>query len=131
MPITFSINLNDGYLTAAYTGKISDEEMMASWKSFFQGGEWIPGLNELADLSEADLTGITAGGLESLVSYAKTIYATHNIHSVKIAIYAPKPLHFGLARMYEAITYNQPQSVEVFRSLQEAVSWIKEGATQE
>jgi hypothetical protein len=130
MPITFSINLNDGYLTAAYTGKISDEELLASWKNFFQGVEWIPGLNELADLSQADLTGITAGGLESLVSYAKRIYDKHNIRSVKVAIYAPKPLHFGLARMYEAITYNQPQSVEVFRSLQEAVSWIK-GTTQE
>jgi hypothetical protein len=104
---------------------ISDEELLASWRGFFQGGEWIPGLNELADLSQADLSDITSAGLESLVSYAKTIYARYNIRSVKIAIYAPKPLHFGLARMYEAITFKHPQSAEVFRDMQEAVSWVK------
>lgn len=125
MPITFSINHDDGYLIATYTGKISDEELLASWKEFFQGEKWIPGLNELANLSQADLSGISAGGLQSLVSYANTIYAKYNIRSVKIAIYAPKPLHFGLARMYEAMTYKYPQSAQVFRSIQEAVSWMK------
>lgn len=59
MPITFSVNQDDGYLTAAYTGKITDDDLLDSWTDFFQGGNWVPGLNELVDLSQADLTGIT------------------------------------------------------------------------
>jgi hypothetical protein len=126
MPITFSINFDGGYLIAAYTGKISDEEMLASWKGFFQGEKWVPGLNELIDLSQADLNGITANGLEQLIDYAKTVYEKHNIHSVRIAVYAPENIHYGLARMYEALTFDYPQSADVFRSIKEAESWLKE-----
>ena len=126
MSITFSINHNDGYLIATYIGQITDEELLDSWKDFFQGDEWIPGLNELADISQADLTGITSGGLDNLVSYATKIYAKHNIHSVKIGIYAPEPLQFGLARMYEAFTFENPQTVKVFRCMEEAKFWLKE-----
>ena len=129
MPITFSINFDDNYLIAAYSGRISDEEMLASWKGFFQGEMWVPGLNELIDLSQADLNGITANGLEQLVNYAKTVYEEHDIHSVKIAVYAPENIHYGIARMYEALTFNNPQSADVFRSIQEAKSWLKETTT--
>jgi hypothetical protein len=126
MPITFSTNHDDGYLIATYTGRISDEEMLASWKGFFQGNNWVPGLNELIDLSQADLNGITTNGLEQLVNDAKTVYEKHNIHSVRIAVYAPENLHYGIARMYEALTFDYPQSADVFRSRQEAESWLKE-----
>jgi hypothetical protein len=125
MPITFSINFDDDYLIAAYTGRISDEEMLASWKGFFQGGKWVPGLNELIDLSQADLTDITADGIEQLIDYAKTVYEKYNIPSVRIAVYAPENIHYGIARMYEALTFDSPQSADVFRSIQEAESWLK------
>ena len=126
MPITYSINFDDNYLIAAYTGRISDEEMLASWKGFFKGEKWVPGLNELIDLSQADLSDITAEGLEQLINYAKTVYEKNHIHSVRIAVYAPENIHYGLARMYEALTFDSPQSANVFRSIQEAESWLKE-----
>ncbi len=126
MPITFSINYDEGYLIATYTGKISDEELLDSWKELYDGDNRIVGLNILDDLSQADVTSVTADGIKRLASYASAVYAMHKIHSVKNAVYAPDPLPFGLARMYDAMAMESASSIEVFQSIQEAESWLKE-----
>jgi hypothetical protein len=69
MPITFSRNDEKGYLEIKYKGQISDSELLNAYKSFFSSGEAIPVLNDLTDLSEADLTNLSSGAIQELADY--------------------------------------------------------------
>lgn len=63
MPISFTINHEQGYFISKYVGKLTDDELVESYKNFSEGDDWIPGLNELADLSEMDATIVTTDGI--------------------------------------------------------------------
>ena len=121
IPITFL----RGYFISKYEGTISDEEVLNAYNDFFQGKEWRPGLNELADLSDANVSLITNQGISRLVELNKRVFKAHNIDSVKTAVYAPEDLPFGLARMYSILAEDSPENIDVFRDFFEAKSWIE------
>ena len=129
MPITFSINHENGYSIAKFKGRISDDELLNAYKSFYTGEDWRPGLNELVDFSDADLKEITIEGIRNLAKLAENVFKAHNIISVKTAVYAPKDFSFGLSRMYEAISFESPENVNVFRDILEAEMWLKKENT--
>jgi hypothetical protein len=125
MPISFSINPKNGYSIAKFEGRISDEELLNAYKAFYTGKDWWPGQNELVDFSDADLKEITVEGMRNLAEFAESVFKAHNIPLVKTALYAPKDFPFGLSRMYEAISYESPENVRVFRDIVEAEMWLK------
>ncbi|MBN2424545.1 MAG: hypothetical protein JXR46_14000 [Calditrichaceae bacterium] len=125
MPLEFTINHKDGYLTCKYLGQITDEEIVASWQKFYEGNKWIPGFNELNDLSEADFMCITTSGLRRLAQLSKTMQEKMNIQELKVAIYAPTPLQFGLSRVYEVLAGDSPEIHKIFKDLDEAKAWLK------
>jgi hypothetical protein len=129
MPITFLLNKNDGYFISRYIGILLDEELIDAYEKWFQGDAWSPGLNELVDLSEADLSRITTSGVTKFVAYNEKVNRNNNITSIKIAVYAPRDLHYGLARMYSILADDSPEDVHVFRDIQDAESWLKSAAT--
>ena len=124
MPLKFTINHKDGYLTCKYLEQITDEELVASWQKFYEGSKWIPGFNELNDLSGADLMSITTSGLRRLAQLSKTMHEKRNIKKVKVAIYAPTPLQFGLSRVYEVLAGDSPEIHKIFKNLDEARTWL-------
>jgi hypothetical protein len=44
--------------------------------------------------------------------------------NAKIAIVASTDLSFGMSRMYEVFSGNLPQTIMVFRNLEEAEQWL-------
>lgn len=126
MPIIFSMNHEGGYIVAQYKGAISDEALLDEWKSYHNSFDSIQGINQLADFSEADLSGLTTNGIQALADYFIIINGKNNITSMKIAIYAPRELSFGLSRMYEALTYDTGQDIEVFKDREKAIQWIRQ-----
>ena len=64
MPITFSMNHDDGYLEIIYKGQISDSEVLSAYKSFYGSDNAILTSNGLTDLSEADLTNFSSDANE-------------------------------------------------------------------
>ena len=125
MPITFSRNDDEGYLEIRYKGQISDSELLNAYKSFFSSDEAIPILNDLTDLSEADLTNLSSGAIQELADYITRSYKESGISSLKTAIYAPDSLRYGLSRMYATISYDTPQHIQIFRDREEAIQWLK------
>ena len=124
MPIIFTVNIKSGYFISKYVGKVSKDEIIDLYTSFFEDGGWIPGLNELVDHSELDGSNLTGDGLRTIAMYANNFYKQHNIPNVKTAIFAPKDLPFGLSRIYNVMTDDSPEEVGVFREMQEAKSWL-------
>lgn len=81
-------------------------------------------MRELVDLSEADVSNVTADGLVSLAMTLADLFERDGIELYKTAVYSPEDLPFGLSRLYEAYTADSPESVQVFRDRDEALSWL-------
>ncbi len=126
MPITFTLKPEEGYYISKYAGSLSDDDLIEPWRDFFKSGEWIPGLNELADISELDGRTITLDGIMQLAKYVTPILKEHCKSVIKVAVYSPNDLPFGLARMYEAMSDESVQKVHVFREREEAEAWLAE-----
>lgn len=125
MPITFSFCREHGYVVVVYSGRFGDTEMLDSWKKLYEGNEWVPGLNELVDCSQVTETDVTSHGLKRLAGYTNGVFSTHGVSSVKVAIYAPTNIPFGMSRIYEANACESLEKVRVFKSMHEAISWLK------
>ncbi len=125
MTIKFSVNHDDKYVVIKFTGQITDQELFDAYAKFYRRDEWFPSLNQLTDLSQADLTDITASGLQNLAYHVEQIYRQHIVSSARVATFAPDPLPFGLARMYIGMTGKIPRRFHVFRNLQDTKDWLK------
>lgn len=126
MSIDFKFCKEDGYVIFMYNERFNNTELLAAWKNLYENSDWSPGLNELIDCSRVNGTDVTNDGLRSLAKYTKSIFSKYSIRSKKVAIYAPKDLSFGMSRMYQAMSDDTIETVRVFKSMQEAMSWIKE-----
>ena len=127
MPITFTVNDEYGYFFSKYSGQLSLEDIVLAHEAFFKSGQWNPTLNALVDLYDADFTESSNQTIRKLAQYFESILHAHKANNLKSAIYAPQDFPYGLARVYEAMTALAPWSVRVFRDLQEAKAWLKDG----
>lgn len=127
MAITFE-NTDSNYYIVNAKGVITDDLMLQAWSDFLYSKQWAPGLNELSDLTDADLTRITSAGLKQLADFSNTFYRSNNIPEVRVAVYAPTHYLYGITRMYKAMTFDSPEQVELFRDKKDAVLWLQEGA---
>ncbi len=125
MTIHFAVNPSDTYFVSTLTGKVRDTDLVEAYRDFLDSGPWHAGLMELVDLEGADLSEVTADGLRKLTEVMTSSLDAENA-TVATAIYAPHDLPFGLARMYQAFADESPESVRVFRDLDEARTWIED-----
>ena len=126
MGITFYPNQEEGYFVSKFTGEITDDELVNSYKDYFENENWISLLIELVDLSELERIKVTNEGIRRLVKYIENLFIERGISSYYTAIYAPHDLHFGLSRIYEVLANGSSEYVMVFRNLNDAISWINE-----
>ena len=124
--ISFFPNQEEGYFVSKFTGEITDDELLNSYKEYFEDEEWIPLSVELVDLSEIDRTTVTSDGINRFARYIENQLIERGINTYYTAVYAPHDLTYGLSRIYDVMTNESPESVMVFRQLSDAVSWIKE-----
>ncbi len=124
MPITFRIIESKNYFISTWSGKITDSGMLNLYKSFYEGPEWLPGLNELCDMSRADLSNVTSEGARTLGKYVETFYKTKGITSSKTATFCPTDCLYGMARLYQVRSEGSPELTKVFRDYDTAESWL-------
>lgn len=103
---------------------MTDDELLNSFIAFYESKQWLPGMNELTDLSEGDASQITTDGLKRLAITTEQIFRNNGIKFSKTAVYAPKDLSFGLSRMYEIMIDESPENFHVFRDIDKAKSWL-------
>lgn len=103
-------------------GKVSVNDIIDALEKFYQSSCT---LQLLWDLSESDLTGITADHLRKILSVAKD-YA-YLRKGGKTAFFISGSLGYGITRMYENIAgvHNHPVALNVFRSRDEAMKWLE------
>jgi hypothetical protein len=108
---------------AIYTckGQISASEIKEAVKSFYDNS---PSLNIIWDLTDADVSRITADEIRTLASGVKRL--AHSREGGKTAIVSPSEVSYGIVRMYQifAEIYAHVAQIEAFRSRPEAERWV-------
>ena len=125
MPIEIEILQKKNYLICRCFGKLTDDELIESWSKVYEGDEWIPGMVELIDLSQLEAPTTTIHGIRRLAVYCNQIYEREGINKVIVSIYAPKPMEFGLACLYQALTQKTLEDVHVFKDYEDALAFTK------
>lgn len=90
MPVTIKVNHDNKYALCRYIGNIKDDELLASWKNFYESDDWIPGMPELIDLSEFE--NITSNGLQLLADYCEKVYLQAGLEEVEVSVMHPNHL---------------------------------------
>lgn len=125
MPIEFHLDRNPDFVVAEWTGRIVDADIMNSYRSFYQSPLWQPGSNGLADVSGADLSGLTPEGLWAFIGFIDTQFRDQGVRGAKAAVYCPTDLQFGMARMFSSLSATLPETIRGFRDYDAAVEWLR------
>ncbi len=125
MPTHYTIHKDQGYVLLKFVGEFNDNTLFADYQKFIDSESWIPGLNELIDLSEADFSAITSTGMIRLGRYTEEMLLKHEIDYIRTAIYAPDNLPFGMSRVYSAHADDSPEHTRVFRDFEKAKNWLQ------
>ncbi len=115
----YRIHKELGFLVTTWTGKVTNEDLINSYTRIFTDKNWSNQYNELADFREADAAKVTNNGLRKLVELAVKYEGDK-----KSAILVSHDLTYGLARMYEILSEQSPETVQVFRSAEKALNWL-------
>ena len=126
MPLHFSLEPEQPYFITRAVGEIDDSQLLEYYRVVYSRPELSPMKAELADLSEADWTRVTASGTAELARTIEKIFVELGIESLKTALYSPGDLPFGLSRMYQAWADSSPELVRVFRDKSKAIEWLCE-----
>ena len=125
VPIIFKYhNAPQKYLEVSFSGCVDDSQHLQAWKDFHNSSKYIKGYDAVVDLSEADITKITSEGLRTVLEYKNAHYKKNNITGTRVAVFAPRPLLFGLSRMYDSLDYESNEEVMVFGDKEQAMSWL-------
>lgn len=126
MPISYSLNSQEGYLEVKCEGLISDKEILTERMTYMGRADWIPGTNELVDLSEADFSEVTPDGILHLSNTIDHIYKAHGVTTIKVAVYTQDLLPSVITSLYSDIAQESVENIRVFNDLVEAKKWLQD-----
>ena len=112
-----------GIVVSTWCGRVADAEILPSYQALYQDPEWKPGMSELVDLREADLSDVSGAGLRALVEMTAS-YLQDFGGEAKTAAVASQDSVFGMGRMYEALSAESPEMAQMFRDAREALAWL-------
>jgi NAD(P)-dependent dehydrogenase (short-subunit alcohol dehydrogenase family) len=123
VPITHRVDAEHGVVLVTLAGTLDDEELRDAAQRLVADGDRLPGLRELVDAREADLTQTTSAALRDVAAVFEK--GPRPAHGVKIALVANADVAYGLARMYQSLREESGAHFRVFREMSEARSWLQ------
>jgi len=127
MPLSYRIDADAGMLLIVGEGFIIQSERLSAMETWLRDPDFRPGLNTLCDFSGATSTP-TMRELRELV--AKIDEHAEVIGKKKVAMVAPKPVTFGVARQFQTMADFGPLDVEVFKDRRTALGWLNHHESQ-
>jgi hypothetical protein len=122
MPLRYHIDSDAGMLLVVGEGTISQSERLAAMRGWLGDPGFRAGLNTLCDFSVATSTP-TMAELHEIVSIVERRSA--QIGKKKLAVVAPRPVTFGVARQFQTLADTGPLDVGVFRDRRAALGWLR------
>jgi hypothetical protein len=118
MPFLFHFDESMKLLHVEAIGEVTDAQLIDLTARLRQEPAFVSGCPILCDCSALRTVSISASLIESLAKAAK---ARTNV----VAVIAPLPVAFGLARMYQIFTDPDYARIHVFAGVEEAMAWLE------
>ena len=125
MPIIIEIDPKRQYLTASYKGTVSDDEVIGAWKEVYEGGEWIPGMPELIDLSALDDAKVSHQGFREVSDYCSKVFRREQLRKVIVSIFAPRRFQRNLMKSYLMVNKKSPINTMLFNNFEDAKAFLE------
>jgi len=117
--------IGEGGVLAKGKGVLTGSDLIKLNDIIYESPEKIKKIAyQICDLSNVSSTSISTLELEHVASQDKK--ASESNPNMLIAIVGEDDLTYGLARMWEAYSYNSPFETMVFREIEDAHQWISE-----
>jgi ribosome modulation factor len=123
LPIVHKFRPEHNLVVSVWTGTVPDAEALASYAELYAHEKWIPGMDELADLRNADMTQITTDGLRGIAKLVREAIKGHGVE-FRSAVIASDELAQALIRLYGAINEESKEDACVFQTVDAAVEWL-------
>ena len=123
MPITVQFKPAAKLIIITHVGSVSDDEFLSSYIAFYDDPRFDNSFHMLVDLQQAKSSERSQEALRAMAGLVRERLATKDSH-MKVAVFAPGDVSFGMARMFEAFGDIAPVDVEVFRSADKALAWL-------
>ena len=121
MGIDISHDKDNNFLVITVTGELNLAILNTAAQQIVSSDQHAADISTLWDVSQVDTSNLDQGFFEELIALRKNLKGREN---AKLALVANSDLRFGLSRMYELLSGELPQSMHVFRTLDEAREWL-------
>jgi hypothetical protein len=118
MPFSFHVDEGSRVFHIQAIGNVNDAELIELSSRLRHEVAFVAGNPILCDCSGLTAVFISSSLIESLARAAKS-------RTSFVAITAPTPVAFGLARMYQIISDPEDARICVFTRAEEAMAWLK------
>lgn len=124
VPIT---GLNLFWVT--FYGRFTMKEIAGAHDEFTRHEKFVPGIDELLDFSNSSLVELNQKTMDMIRTFMKDQTDRHDSRS---AIVVNTELEYGLSRMLGAnLDKDAPVDRGVFYNAEDALAWLRPGATEE
>jgi hypothetical protein len=118
MPFSFHVDKSMKVLHVEAIGEVNDTELMDLSAHLRQEVAFVSGYPILCDCSALTAVSISSSLIESLARAARS-------RTNSVAVIAPRPVAFGLARMYQIFSDPEYERIHVFDGVVDAMAWLK------
>ena len=118
MPFSFDVDESTGVFHIQAIGEVNDAEVIELSARLRREVTFVAGYPVLCDCSKLTAAWISSSLIESLARAARS---RRNF----VAIIAPRPAAFGLARMFQIFSDPEDTRTYVFTNREEAMAWLE------
>jgi len=124
MPMSIDY-IGDGGIIIRVEGLISGNEIKEANDIIYESPDKIKKIKyQICDLTNASEVSASESDIRAISNQDKK--ASEINPNMLIAVVGEKDVIFGLARMWEAFSYDSPFETMVFRTMEDAQQWIRE-----
>ncbi len=119
------LEIRDGYVLVRFEGPLSAETLAKTTDEIHSNIQFQT-MNDLWDLRACTADGLSYGQIQNIFEHIRSRgFRKHK----RSAILVSRERHFGLSRIYQALSDNERKSllsVGIFRDLESAQQWVME-----
>ena len=120
----YTVEYVDGIFIISTSGKAAAGDAATVMETMLSHPEWKPGTPRCYDVSKLDTAMLTVKEMRRIASFASI--HKKELGAGKIAMVASRNLEYGFARMLSVlVTQFEMAELEVFRTREEALAWLK------
>jgi hypothetical protein len=118
LAVTYAIDPQRRLVVSEAAGIVTAEDFLEHGKRLAEDPAFDPAFDQILDLRNARQVEVPTAALKGMASLR--LFGPGS----RRAIVAPRDLTFGLARMYESLRADAPESMKTFRTIEEARVWL-------